>query len=84
MQYMFVWLYTQCSIKCIVFIFCRILPKLYGLLLPCSTSRDQEAFCIFINAVRADDKGDSAEDIIGGIQASISRGDEDTVKVTKV
>ena len=40
--------------------------------------------CNFINAIRADGKGDSAEDIMGGIKAFFSRGDEGAVKVTKV
>ena len=53
----------------------------------CSNSRDQAAFYNFVNAIRADGGGDSAEDIMGGLQAAFSRlswGDEEVVKVTKV
>ena len=67
-----------------IYLLQNLAKTVYGLLLPCSTSRDQEAFCNFINAVRADNKGDSAEDFMGSIQAFFSRGDEDTVKVAKV
>ena len=53
----------------------------------CSTSRNQGAFYNFVNSIRADGGGDSAEDIMGGLQAAFSRlswGDEEVVKVTKV
>ena len=42
-----------------------ILLKTYTL-----TSRDQSAFYNFVNAIRADGGGDSAEDIMGGLQAA--------------
>ena len=48
------------------------------------TFRDQGAFYNFVNAIRADGGGDSAEDIMGGLQAAFSRlswGDEEVVKV---
>ena len=57
-----------------------------GLLFSCSNSRDQGDFYNFVNAIRADGGGDSAEDIMGGLQAAFSRlswGDEEVVKVTK-
>ena len=56
-----------------------ILLKTYSL-----TSRDQGAFYNFVNAIRADGGGDSAEDIMGGLQAAFSRlswGNEEVVKV---
>ena len=46
--------------------------------------RDQCAFYNFVNAIRADGGGDSAEDIMGGLQAAFSKlswGDEEVVKV---
>ena len=48
------------------------------------TFRDQGVFYNFVNAIRADGGGDSAEDIMGGLQAAFSRlswGDEEVVKV---
>ena len=52
-----------------------------------SLYRDQLAFYNFVNAIRADGGGDSAEDIMGGLQAAFSRlswGDEEVVKVKKI
>jgi len=50
-----------------------------------STFRDLGAFYNFVNAIRADGGGDSAEDIIGGLQEAFSRlswGNEEVVKVS--
>ena len=74
--------------KFIICVFAGILQSLissiYGPLLICSIPRDQGTFYNFVNAIRADGGGDSAEDIIGGLQAAFSRlswGDEEVVKV---
>ena len=47
--------------------------------------RDQYAFYNFVNAISANGGGDSAEDIMGGLQAAFSKlswGDEEVVKVS--
>ena len=46
--------------------------------------RDQSSFYNFVNAIRADGGGDTAEDIMGGLQAAFSRlswGDKEVCKV---
>ena len=48
--------------------------------------RDQSSFYNFVNAIRADGGGDSAEDIMGGLQTAFSRlswGDREVCKVKK-